>query len=372
MKRKLIISSAILVVVGLILFGFYYERHKTAKSTPGILVSASAAIQQDVAITIDAIGTVEAYASVSIRSMVEGPLDQVAFNKGDRVHAGQLLFVVDPRTYQAQLDQAIAKLTSDEAQWTNAKSILDRNSKLVNNGYVAKQDYDTMVANVNSAAANVASDKAAVATAKLQLDYCTIHSPISGRAGDILVDAGNLVKANDASPLVVINQLSPIYVKFALPEQNLAALQDQLAKGPLIVMATPNKGGHIVEKGELTFIDNSVDSSTGMIQLKATFSNTNERLWPGQFVTLQLPIAHLAKAVMVPTRAVQSGQLGSYVYAVGPNSKVIYRSIEVGPAIGDNTVIKQGIKPGEKVVTEGQLNLVDGAIVQLSQPLNGS
>jgi len=366
MKRKITIAIIALLAVGLASFVIYHVRHKTDKFAAGILVSAVSAIQKDVAVNVDAIGTVEAYATVSIRSMVEGPLDQVAFNKGDRVQAGQLLFVIDPRTYQTQLEQAQAKLNSDQAQLDNAQSIYERNSKLVKNGYVARQDYDTMIANVNTATATVAADKAAVANAKLQLDYCTIHAPLSGRAGNILSDVGNMVKANDANPLVVINQLAPIYVKFSLPEQHLPALQDQLAKGVLTVIATPNKGSGFSEKGQLSFIDNAVDSTTGMIQLKATFTNTDERLWPGQFVTLQLPIAHLPKAVIVPTRAVQSGQLGMYVYVVDDKSKAVYRSVEVGPAIGEDTVIKQGIKPGEKVVTEGQLNLVDGSAVRVN------
>ncbi len=366
MKSRYYFFIAVLLVLVASSFFYFHEHHKAAKTPNGTLVAVSPAEQKNLAVTVDAMGTVTPYHSVAVRAMVEGTLEKVAFQDGDTVKANQLLFTIDPRQYEAQLTQAQAKLASDQAQLENARAIVERNNKLLKNGYVAKQDYDTLSANVKVLAATVQSDQAAVANAQLQLDYCTIHAPISGRVGAALVNPGNLVKANDASSLVIINQITPISVQFSLPEDHLHEIQKQLATAEVPVIVKTKKDGLTLATGKLSFVDNAVDSTTGMIQFKAVFANSNQELWPGQFVAVELPLKQLKNAVIVPTRAVQSGQKGSYVYILTADNTVQYRAVEVDSTLGDETAIKTGIKVGEKVVTDGQLNLVDGAKVRLS------
>lgn len=366
-KYKYLLISFLFLIIIVVSGVYYYQRQQANKTPQGVLVSVGEAVSKDLAVTVEALGTVEAYRSVSIRALVEGTLEKVAFQEGDHVKAGQLLFKIDPRAYQAQLNQAKAKLVSDQAQLVNAQTIVERNKALLKKGYASQQDFDTFIANAAVLMASVQADQAAVDNAQLQLDYCTIPSPINGRTGAILLHEGNMVKANDSTALVVINQLAPIYVKFSLPEHQLRVLQKEFAQEPVKVVAKAEKNGPNIAIGQLSFIDNTVDSSTGMIQLKAIFTNEMQQLWPGEFVILELPLAKLAQAVMVPTGAVQSGQTGEYVYLIDAvKNRVIYQPVTVGIAQNGETQIVRGLKPGNKVVTEGQLKLVDGTMVRFS------
>ncbi|HVV68081.1 MAG TPA: efflux RND transporter periplasmic adaptor subunit [Gammaproteobacteria bacterium] len=363
MKRKYLLVCSILVIVVIAIY--YSFHHKMGPAATGPLVAVSLAEQKNVQIKEQAIGTVAAAATAQVRSLVDGQLQHVAFKDGEMVQQGQLLFEIDPRPFQAQLNQAQANLARDQAQLDNASAILARNNKLLKDGYVGVQDYDSLKTDVAKFKATVAADQAAVATASLQLEYCTIRAPFTGRAGEVLVQAGNLVKASDPNPLVIIRQIAPISVKFSLPEQKLPALQQQMAKGNIAVVAKTGKDGVVLGQGQLSFLDNTVDATTGMITLKATFANTDHKLWPGQFVTVELPLQALDHAVLAPTRAVQNGQTGNYLYVVTANGRANYRSVVIGPEVDENTVVLQGLKPGEKVITEGQLNLNDGAKVRL-------
>ncbi len=365
MKRKLFLIFGIPSLIVIILAFFITFHPKPHPAPVDVLVAISPAVQKNVKIQAQAIGTVEAAATVSVRSLVDGQLETVGFKDGDRVLRGQVLFTIDSRPFQAQLAQAQANLERDQAQLNNAINILARNGKLLKSGYVGKQDYDTYNTSVATLKATVAADKAALATATLQLEYCTIRAPFTGRAGEVLVQAGNLVKASDPNPLVVIKQISPITVKFSLPEQQLPVLQQQAAASVISVLAKAGKDGPVLARGQLSFIDNAVDPATGTIALKATFANTDHKLWPGQFITVQLPIQQIANAVLVPTRAVQNGQSGNYLYVVNEQSNVSYRTIEIGPEIEGDTIVEQGLKPGEHVVTDGQLNLNNGMKVRL-------
>lgn len=365
MRRKpiLTIILAVFFVIGLSIYlGF---RHSSHHSEPGVLVAVSTSSQKDVNIEVQAMGTVEAVNSVAVRSRVDGQLIRVGFQDGDKITAGQLLFTIDPRPFEASLQQAQAALVRDQAQLKNVSDIATRNSKLVAKGYVGQQDYESLKANATAAQATVTADMAAVTNAQLQLEYATIRAPLTGRAGEVLLQAGNQVKASDTNPLVVINQISPIAVKFALPEQDLPLLQQQLAMGTVPVLAKTSKNGQTLAVGKLSFVDNAVNSATGTIGLKATFDNPDQRLWPGQFVLVQLPIQRVNHAVIVPTRAIQSGQSGEYVFVIDKDLRAVLQPVVVGAEVADNTVVQKGLKAGQKVVTAGQLNVTNGALVRL-------
>ncbi len=365
MRRKpvLTIILAVVVVVGFAIYLSY--RHSAHHAEPRTLVAASVATQKDVNVEVQAMGTVEAANSVAIRSRVDGQLIQVGLHDGDKVSTGQLLFAIDPRPFDAQLQQAQATLVRDQAQLKNVTDIAVRNGKLVGKGYVGQQDYETLKANVTAAQATVTADMAAVDNAQLQLEYATIRAPLNGRAGEVLLQPGNQVKASDANPLVVINQISPISIKFALPEQNLPLLQHQLTLGPITVLAKTGKEGQTLAVGKLSFVDNTVNSTTGTIALKATFENADQRLWPGQFVLVQLPIQRVNQAVIVPTRAIQNGQSGNYVFVVDKDLRAVLQPVVIGAEVADNTVIEKGVQVGQKVVTAGQLNITNGMLVRL-------
>jgi multidrug efflux system membrane fusion protein len=366
-KKRLALSIAILLI--LLVITFHSLPHKSKKGNAEITVATATVKEKDVLVQTQAVGNVQASSTVSIRSRVDGPILSVGFNQGDDVKAGQVLFLIDPKPYQVSLEQAQANLARDTATLNNAKLTYNRNAALVNKGYIAKQDFDQIKANVATAEATVKADTAAVESAKLQLDYCTIRSPIDGRTGSLLVNIGNLIKASDVSALVTINQVSPIYVTFSVPEQQLPSIQAELAKGPIPVTATI-KNTHDTIQGNLTFIDNTVDTTTGMVQLKASFANQDRKLWPGEFVSLSLPVSQINHAMVVPTRAVQAGMQGDFVFVINKDHVVETRNIKTGPSIGEQTVIKSGLKPSEVVVTEGQMRLTDGVTVKINNSFN--
>jgi len=342
---------------------------KNATGTPAtspmamvVPVEVAKATQRDMPVQVKAIGNVEAYSTVTVKSRVDGEIQKAYFTEGQDVKKGDLLFSIDPRPFETALQQAEANLARDEAQAEYAKSEAQQYTALHQAGIVSQIQYQQYTSNAAALDAAVRADKAAVENAKIQLGYCSIYSPISGRTGSLLVHPGNLVKNNDTS-LVVINQVNPIYIDFSVPEQYLAQIRQFQAGGRLRVLAYPSDGKADPSIGVLSFINNTVDSSTGTIALKGTFSNLDRRLWPGQFVNVILDLAVQRNATVVPSQAVQTGENGQYVYVVKPDNTVELRPVTVGNTLAGLTIIEKGVKPGETVVTNGQLRLYPGAKV---------
>lgn len=327
-------------------------------------VKAVDVTHQNVPLQLNAIGTVEAYNTVSVKAQVGGEVIDVHFKEGQDVKQGDLLFQIDPRPYQAALKQAEAQLARDAAQAKNAEEQAKRYLILVQKDYVSRDQYDQFRANADALAAVVESGKANVENSRLQLAYCTIKSPIDGRVGSVLVNKGNVVKANDLV-MVTINKLRPIYVSFSAPEQNLSDIKKYMAAGSLKVEAIVPGDEKRPAHGRLTFVDNAVDTTTGTIKLKGTFENSDRRLWPGQFVNVVVTLTTQRNVVVIPTAALQAGQQGQYVFVVKPDFTVELRPIVVTRSSGEISVIAQGVKPGEKVVTDGQLQLVSGTKVEI-------
>lgn len=315
-------------------------------------------------VELQAIGNVEAISTVSIKAQISGQLVGVHFKEGDFVKKGQLLFTIERPPFEAALRQAEGTLAKDEAQSLNSKLDAERYQGLGKQGVVSKQQVDAAAAAANAMAATVAADKAAVETAKINLEYTSIYSPINGRTGSVGVKEGNLVKANDVPILVTINQIEPIYVSFSIPEQQLAELKQYSNSKSLKVDAAP-QGGTQRFQGRLTFIDNSVDLTTGTIKLKATFDNAAHALWPGQFADVNLTLKSQPNAIVVPTAALQTSQNGTYVYVVDQDLTAKQQPVKVGWNVGEDTVIASGLQPGQRVVTDGQLRLTPGAKVDI-------
>ena len=315
-------------------------------------------------VELQAIGNVEAISTVSIKAQISGQLMRVHFKEGDFVKKGQLLFTIDRAPFEAALRQAEGTLAKDEAQSLNSKLDAERYQGLGKQGVVSKQQVDAAGAAANAMAATVAADKAAVETAKINLEYTSIYSPINGRTGSVGVKEGNLVKANDVPILVTINQIEPIYVSFSIPEQQLAELKQYSNAKSLKVDAAP-QGSTQHFQGRLTFIDNSVDLTTGTIKLKATFDNAAHMLWPGQFADVNLTLKSQPNAVVVPTAALQTSQNGTHVYVVDQDLTAKQQPVKVGWNVGEDTVIASGLQPGQRVVTDGQLRLTPGAKVDI-------
>jgi len=315
-------------------------------------------------VELQAIGNVEAISTVSIKAQISGQLMRVHFKEGDFVKKGQLLFTIDRQPFEAALRQAEGTLAKDEAQALNSKLDAERYQGLGKQGVVSKQQVDAAGAAANAMAATVAADKAAVETAKINLEYTSIYSPINGRTGSVGVKEGNLVKANDVPILVTINQIEPIYVSFSIPAQQLAELKQYSNTKSLKVEAAP-QGSTQHFQGRLTFIDNSVDVTTGTIKLKATFDNAAHMLWPGQFADVNLTLKSQPNAVVVPTAALQTSQSGTYVYVVDQDLTAKQQPVKVGWNVGEDTVIASGLQPGQRVVTDGQLRLTPGAKVDI-------
>jgi len=315
-------------------------------------------------VELQAIGNVEAISAVTIKAQISGQLMRVHFKEGDFVKKGQLLFTIDRQPFEAALRQAEGTLAKDEAQALNSKLDAERYQGLGKQGIVSKQQVDAAGAAANAMAATVAADKAAVETAKINLEYTSIYSPINGRTGSVGVKEGNLVKANDVPILVTINQIEPIYVSFSIPEQQLAELKQYSNTKSLKVDAAP-QGSTQHFQGRLTFIDNSVDLTTGTIKLKATFDNSAHMLWPGQFADVNLTLKSQPNAIVVPTAALQTSQSGTYVYVVDQDLTAKQQPVKVGWNVGEDTVIASGLQPGQRVVTDGQLRLTPGAKVDI-------
>jgi membrane fusion protein, multidrug efflux system len=328
-------------------------------------VTVASVVQKSMPIEIRVIGAVEAYSVVSIHAQITGQLTAVNFKEGDDVQKDQVLFTLDKRPLEAALLQSQANLQRDIAQAANAKSVAQRYDDLAGRGIATREQVETSRASSAALDATVDADKAAVENAKIQLQYATISSPIAGRTGALMVHEGNLVRANDTTPLVVINQVAPIYVSFAIPESRLLELKRYMANGTLLVDALPPNDTAAASHGHITFVDNSVDQQTGTIRVKATYPNENHRLWPGQFVNVTVALTKDPTAVVVPTAAVQVGQQGQYTFVVKADKSVEYRPVVVERTAGLETVIKSGLKPAETVVTDGHLRLVAGSHVSI-------
>ena len=363
------IAAAIVVALGVGLY-FYFggaspaSKAATKGGPPAAPVVAADVGQRDIAITFRTIGAVQPYTTVSVKSRVDGHVIAVAFKEGQPVKKGDLLFTIDPRPFEADLKQAEAALARDRALLEKARLDLGRYTELAKKDFAPKQQLDQAKANADSAAATVKANEAAVDHARLQVGYTAIRAPIAGRTGNILIQLGNVVKANDTVSLVVINQIQPIYVAFAVPERYLPEIKRRMEDGSLAVEALAMGDSGEPGRGELTFINNTVDSGTGTIQMKATFANESERLTPGQSINVTLVLAKKAQALVVPSSAVQIGPDGQFVYVVKPDMTVEQRRIEVGVTEDGMTVITRGVEMGEKVVTEGQLRLFPGAKVK--------
>ncbi len=339
---------------------------KKGKDAPAVPVIVAVVNEQSMPLKIQAIGNVEVQTTVAIKSRLDGQIVKVGFADGQEVAQGQVLFEIDARPLQAQLEQARATLVRDKAQLDRAHQQEARYKDLLQKGFVSQDAYAQFRTNVDTAAATVRATEAAIDNVRIQAEYAVIRSPIEGRAGKILMQQGNLVRANDTSALVVINQLAPIYVSFAVPEQHLAAIRKYMASARLAVEALPpgTADGGAVATGTLAFVDNTVDTSTGTVRLRATFANKDKSLWPGQFVTASVTLSETQNAIVVPSKAVQTGPKGQYVYVVKDGAAQM-REISVERVDGAQTVVAKGVVSGEQVVASGQSRLVPGMKVSI-------
>lgn len=340
---------------------------------PPAPVVVAVAKTASVPVTLTVIGNVLAYSAVAVKSQVDGQILQVHFREGQNVKKGDLLFTLDSRPYEAALRQVEANLAKDKALHDKALADLKRLETLVAKDYTSRANYDTAKANAASLEATIKADEALVEQARLKLEYTKISAPIDGRVGSILVNAGNLVKANDTAvgTLVTINQVRPIYVQFSVPESYLSEIRARMAAGKIVVKASVPQEDRVPAEGMLTFINNAVDMATGTILLKATFENEDDRLVPGQFINVTVELAVIAEAVVVPVAAVQVGQRGHYTFVVKADNTVEMRLVRIGITSEREIVIQDGVKPGERVVTEGQLRLRPGARVSVRPTAGG-
>jgi multidrug efflux system membrane fusion protein len=338
------------------------------RSREVVPVLVATATQKSVPVQLRAVGNAEAHATVSVKSQITGVLMQAHFKDGQDLKKGQLLFTIDPRPFEAAVKQAEAALARDNAQLQNAREQARRYAELVKKQYVSQEQHDQIRTNADALEAVVQADLAVLENAKVQLSYCYIYAPMSGRAGAILVHEGNLIRVNDGTPLVVINQVEPIYVTFSVPEQNLVDIKRHMAGEKLGVEAIFAAGEGRPEQGTLAFLDNAVDRATGTVKLKAVFANKERRLWPGQFVNVALTLSTQPNAVVVPSEAVQVGQEGQHVFVIKEDKRVEVRAVTLGQTSEGEAVIAKGLAAGEQVVREGQFLLGPGSRVEIKDP----
>ena len=362
------------LVIGVLAAGGVAIQYKTATPDKGkdkakkggaggpVPVSLAQVVQKSVPVRLQAIGNVEAFSSVSLKARVDGQILEVTSREGQEVKKGDVLFRIDPRPFEAALRQAEANALRDAAASDQARSQERRYQELLDKNFVSKEAYAQIRTNAQTAEATAKASLAGLENARLNLEYCTIHSPIEGFVGKVLLQLGNLVKANDTAALVVINQVRPVYTNFAVPEQNLGLIRKYMAQGPLAVEVAAAKSDTALAQGTLVFIDNAVDATTGTIRMRAQFDNKDIALWPGQFVNVSLRLYEEDKALVVPSRALQTGPVGQFVYVV-KNDVAEVRKVGVSRSDGELSVIAEGLAVGDQVVVRGALRLSHGAKV---------
>jgi multidrug efflux system membrane fusion protein len=370
--QKKVFSGIVLLAVIAATVSFIFQANRgsradTQKSTLAVPVTTAAVVTKMVPVRLYAIGNVEPYTTVAVKARVDGQLVSVRFKEGDEVRQGSVLFEIDPRPFAASLKQAQANLLKDKALLDRASQQEKRYKDLLGKNFISPDAYEQVRTNAETAAATVSADEAAIENAKLSLEYCTIRAPVTGYAGRIQIQQGNLVKANDTNSMVTINQVVPIYTSFSVPEQNIADVRRYQADGELRVAASFANSVHPPVAGRLSFIDNAADATTGTIKLKAEFPNTDKALWPGQFVNVVLTLHEQKDAIVTPSAAVQSGPTGQYVFVVKPDSTVELRNIKIARAEGDDTVVASGLQAGDQVVIVGQLRLAPGTKVNVGK-----
>ena len=363
-----IIIAAIMLATWWHGFGGNGPRATAQTAAPLVPVTAGVVAAKDVPVYLQGIGTVQAYNMVTVKTRVDGQIVKVFFKEGQEVKEDDPLFEIDPRPYQAALEQAQAAKQKDEAQLAGAKLDLDRYSRLLGTGYQTRQSYDQQTALVAQLQAAIKGDQAQIDNAALNLGYADIGSPIDGRLGALLVDKGNLVHANDNTALVTITEIKPIFVSFTLPQDTLDEVRQQQQQAPLVVRAYTGDGNTLLSVGKLTLIDNSIDQTTGTIHLKARFDNQDERLWPGEFISLRVILKTRPNVATVPAQTVQEGPNGNYAYIIKPDNTVERRAVDVAAIQDGIAVITKGLKPGERVVVDGQYRLTEGARVKILPP----
>jgi membrane fusion protein, multidrug efflux system len=332
-----------------------------------LVVKAAAAIAKPMPVLIEAVGTVEPEHSVQVRAQVSGVLQGIMFKEGDKVTAGQQLFQIDPRTFQASFQQVQAQLARDMAQLENAKVQQERLEPLLKREFITRQEFDVAVTSTKSLEATVAADRAMVEQARIQVEFARIYSPISGRTGTLAIKPGNLVPtAGGGVPLVTINSTDPILVSFSIPERQLEEVRRYQNEKDMRIEILPDPTAPAAAEGRLVFIDNTVTAQTGTVLLKTSVINKDELLWPGQFVNVRIVLRIEPDAIVVPEAAVQPGQDGSFVYLIDPDSKVVVQPVKISRQLGNEIVIASGIKAGDRVITEIPQALQPGATVRLA------
>ena len=367
--RKVLAAGGVLVALAAALAAYFVNdsRAKEKKGERGpaaVPVSVAPALQQSVPVRLQAIGNVEAFSTVAVKARVDGQIVAVNFKEGQETRKGEVLFRIDPRPFEAALKQAEANALRDAAARDQARSQERRYQELLEKNFVSKEAYAQIATNAQIAEATARASQAALENARLNLEYCTIASPLEGYVGKVLLQVGNLVKANDVNPLLVINQVRPIYVNFAVPEQTLPAIRRYMGAGPLAVEVALSGEAKTLADGKLIFVDNAVDPSTGTIRLRARFDNKDATLWPGQFVTVRVRLYDQTDAILIPARSVQTGPDGQYVYVIKTDMTAELRRITVERSEGDHVVVK-GVARDERVVARGALRLAPGTRVEI-------
>ncbi len=365
--RLVMIGLGLLLLVVLAFVGTMRKSGSaTAPASSGVVrVEATAAKRADVPVYVDGLGSVQALYTVTISPRVDGELVKVAFVEGQMVKAGDLLAQVDPRPYQAALDQAVAAKAKDVAQLANARRDLERYIELAPEEFTSKQTLDTQRALVDQLVAQIAGDQGAIDSAKTQLDYATIRSPIAGRTGVRLTDPGNIVHADSTTGIVVVTQVQPVSVLFTLPADALQSIRKAMLSGPVAVTAISRDGKTVLGAGRIGLIDNLIDQTTGTMRLKASFPNKDNRLWPGDFVNARVQVQVRKNVVTIPSTAVQRGPDGVFAYAIKPDNTVEMRRLELGEESGGVSIVASGLAEGERVTTSNQYRLQPGAHVQI-------
>jgi multidrug efflux system membrane fusion protein len=374
-SRRLVMIGLLLVVLAGAGLGTYFVtdggakegKNAKGKGPPPVPVTVAIVQQQTMPVRLHAIGNVEAFATVALKARVDGQIVEVNFREGQPVKKGEVLFRIDPRPYEAALRQAEANALRDRAARDQARSQEKRYQELLDKNFISKEAYAQIRTNAATAEATAQASQAGLENARLNLEYCTIRSPLDGYVGRVLLQAGNLVRANDPNPLVVINQVRPIYVNFGIPEQHLPDVRKHMAAGPLAVEVVPVEAQQGAPRGTLIFVDNAVDPSTGTIRLRAQFDNAEAALWPGQFVNVSLRLYEQADALVVPATAVQTGPEGQYVYVIADDMTADVRRVTVQRTDGERAIVAKGVAKGERVVTRGQLRLGPKTRVQIGK-----